>query len=281
MDIIVMPTAAEAELLTARIIADAINAKPFYKLGLATGRTMENVYANLVKMYKAGKVDFSRVISFNLDEYVGLKGKAETNKDSYRYFMNYHLFNHVNIDKRNTHVPDGFAPADQLEAAAAAYEEEMEDAGGVDMQLLGIGRSGHIGFNEPMSSFSSRTRVVTLTKTTYEQNSPLFKKPEDMPMRAMTMGVGTCLDAKRLLLLATHTEKASIVAAALEGPVTNMISATALQLHDNAVVVLDADAASKLKYRDEYAFQFANDPKWAAYQPAKRKVSRAKAKAKK
>jgi glucosamine-6-phosphate deaminase len=132
-----------------------------------------------------------------------------------------------------------------------------------------------------MSSFSSRTRVVTLTKTTYEQNSPLFKKPEDMPMRAMTMGVGTCLDAKRLLLLATHKEKANIVAAALEGPVTNMISATALQLHDNAVVVLDADAASKLKYRDEYAFQFANDPKWAAYQPAKRKASRAKAKAKK
>ena len=192
--------------------------------------------------------------------------------------MNYHLFNHVNIDKRNTHVPNGFAPEDELEAAAAAYEEEMEDAGGVDMQLLGIGRSGHIGFNEPMSSFASRTRVVTLTKTTYEQNSPLFKKPEDMPMRAMTMGVGTCLDAKRLLLLATHKEKANIVAAALEGPVTSMISATALQLHDNAVVVLDADAASKLKYKEEYAFQFANDPKWAAYQPVRRKSSRRKAK---
>lgn len=261
MEVIIMPTAEKASELAARIIADAVKAKPAYTLGLATGRTMERLYSFLAAWHKSEGLDFSLCKSFNLDEYVGFDG---SNKDSYRYYMNFHLFDKINIDKRNTFVPNGVA--EDLEAAAAEYEEQMEACGGVDMQLLGIGRTGHIGFNEPLSSFASRTRAVTLTKTTYEQNSPLFDKPEDMPMRAVTMGVGTILEAKKLLLVATGDEKADIVSKTVEGPVTSMISATALQLHEDAVVILDEAAAAKLAGAEEYKFQFKNDPKWAAYQ---------------
>ena len=261
MDVIIMPTKAQAEKMAATILANAIKEKPDFTLGLATGRTMEHLYDILVEMHQNEGLDFSLCKSFNLDEYVGFDG---SNVNSYRYFMNHFLFDRVNIDKRNTHVPNGVA--EDLEAAAAQYEADMEACGGVDMQLLGIGRTGHIGFNEPLSSFSSRTRAVTLTKTTFEQNSPLFEKPEDMPMRAVTMGVGTILDAKCLLLVATSAEKADIVSKMIEGPVTSMISATALQLHENAIVVLDADAASKLEGKDEYIWSFKRDPKWAAYQ---------------
>ena len=261
MDVIIMPTADKAAKLAAKIIADAVKAKPAYNLGLATGRTMERLYAYLADWHKNEGLDFSLCKSFNLDEYVGFDG---SNKDSYRYYMNFHMFDKINIDKRNTDVPNGVA--DDLEAAAAEYEATMDSCGGVDMQLLGIGRTGHIGFNEPLSSFSSRTRAVTLTKTTYEQNSPLFDKPEDMPMRAVTMGVGTILEAKKLLLVATGAEKASIVAKTVEGPITSMISATALQMHEDAVVILDEEAAAKLEGIEEYKWSFKQDPRWAAYQ---------------
>ena len=264
MDVIIMPTAAAAAKLTARILADAINEKPDFKLGLATGRTMESVYANLAKLNKQKKVDFSLVKTFNLDEYVGLE---EDNVNSYRYYMNYHLFDKINIDKRNTHVPNGIA--EDVDAAAAAYDEAIAECGGLDIQLLGIGRSGHIGFNEPLSSFSSRTRAVTLTQITYQQNSPLFKNPKDMPMRAVTMGVGTILEARRLVFLATGSEKANIVAKAIEGPVTSMISATAMQFHENVVAILDKDAAAKLANKAEYDWSFQHDPKWADYRKMK------------
>ena len=261
MDVIIRPTAESAEALAAQIIADALKAKPNLTLGLATGATMENVYHKLADMNKKGEIDFSLCKTFNLDEYVGLPA---ADRNSYRYYMNFHLFDKINIDKRNTYVPNGVA--DDLEAAAAEYEATMDSCGGVDMQLLGIGRTGHIGFNEPLSSFSSRTRAVTLTKTTYEQNSPLFDKPEDMPMRAVTMGVGTILEAKKLLLVATGAEKASIVAKTVEGPITSMISATALQMHEDAVVILDEEAAAKLEGIEEYKWSFKQDPRWAAYQ---------------
>ena len=264
MDVIIMPTAAAAAKLTARILADAINEKPDFKLGLATGRTMESVYANLVKLNKQKKVDFSLVKTFNLDEYVGL---PEEDVNSYRYYMNFHLFDKINIDKRNTHVPNGVA--EDVDAAAAAYDEAIAECGGLDIQLLGIGRSGHIGFNEPLSSFSSRTRAVTLTQITYQQNSPLFKNPKDMPMRAVTMGVGTILEARRLVFLATGSEKANIVAKAIEGPVTSMISATAMQFHENVVAILDKDAAAKLANKAEYDWSFQHDPKWADYRKMK------------
>ena len=260
MEVIIRPTAADAEKLTARIIADAINAKPEFKLGLATGATMENVYAELSKLNKAGEVDFSQVRSWNLDEYVGL---APEHDQSYRYYMNKHLFNNVNIDLRNTHLPDGLAEDEEYEAAR--YDDSIDEAGGIDLWLVGIGCSGHVGFNDPGTSFSSRTHVAYLTNTTYEQNKIYFNPPESMPRRAYTAGVGTVLDAKKVLQLITGERKAAIAAAAIEGPMTAMISSTALQLHPDTVIILDEAAASQLKLKDFYKEVFENDPKWEAY----------------
>jgi glucosamine-6-phosphate deaminase len=177
--------------------------------------------------------------------------------------MNKHLFTKINIDIRNTHLPDGMA--DNLAAAAARYEKLIKDAGGIDLQLLGIGRSGHIGFNEPLSALQSRTREKALTPVTIAQNSPLFDPPEAMPKQAMTMGVGTILDAKRVIMLVTGEEKAGILAKAVEGPVTSMISATALQLHSKCTVIVDEAAASELVEKEYYRWIFENDPEWRNY----------------
>ena len=259
MEVVVCKSTDAAVKLTAALLADAVKAKPDLVLGLATGRTMEAVYAELAEMCKNG-LDFSLAKSFNLDEYIGLSGD---NKNSYRYYMNHHLFNKINIDKRNTHLPNGMAK--DHEAESERYEQEIADCGGVDIQLLGIGRDGHIGFNEPLSSLASRTRAKSLTKETYEQNSPLFGKDEVMPMSAFTMGVGTILDSDRVILLATGAEKAEIIAKAVEGPVTSMISASALQMHRKAVVIVDEEAAAKLTLRDYYDWVFEKEAKWAPY----------------
>ncbi len=260
MEVIVQPDAAAAAMLTARLIADAIKAKPQFNLGLATGATMEPVYADLAEMNKRNEVDFSRVTTFNLDEYIGLPPE---DKNSYRYYMNYHLFDKINIDKRNTNLPDGMA-ADEA-AEGTRYEEAMKRAGGIDLQLLGIGSDGHIGFNEPLSSFASRTRAKALTPATYRQNSVYFDPPETMPMRAFTMGVGTILDAKRIVMLITGAKKAGIAAKAIEGPLTSMVTGSAVQMHPSVVVILDEGAASQLTMREYYDWVFANEPKWKNY----------------
>ncbi|QSH41226.1 glucosamine-6-phosphate deaminase [Lentisphaerota bacterium ZTH] len=260
MEVIIRPDARSAVKLTARIIADDLKKKPDMVFGLATGRTMEAVYAELARLHKECGVDFSLAKSFNLDEYIGL---APENKNSYRYYMNYHLFNNVNIDLRNTHLPDGIA--EDLDAEGPRYEQVIADAGGIDLQLLGIGCDGHIGFNEPLSSLASRTRQKALTPETYEQNSPLFDNPQDMPKRAFTMGVGTILDAKRIVMLVTGPEKAEILAKAVEGPVTSMISASALQLHPRVVIIADEDAAVKLEGKNYYRWIFQNEPEWEPY----------------
>ncbi|MGE4564815.1 MAG: glucosamine-6-phosphate deaminase [Victivallaceae bacterium] len=260
MEVIIRPTTASAVKLTATILANALRAKPNAVLGLATGRTMEAVYAELAQMYRNEYLDFSLARTFNLDEYIGL---GPENKNSYRYYMNYQLFNNINIDKRNTHLPNGLA--EDIESEGERYEQAIREAGGIDIQLLGIGRDGHIGFNEPLSSLASRTRAKSLTPETYAQNSPLFERPEDMPKRALTMGVGTILDSRNVLMLVTGKEKAEILAAAVEGPVTSMISASALQLHPHAVVVVDEEAGSLLKGREYYDWIFQNEPKWTSY----------------
>lgn len=260
MEVIIRPNAESAVKLTAKLIADSLRAKPDTTIGLATGRTMEALYAELSRMNKEENLDFSLAKTFNLDEYIGLPAE---NVNSYRYYMNFHLFNNINIDKRNTHLPNGMADDDKAEAAR--YEEEIKHAGGIDIQLLGIGRDGHIGFNEPLSSLGSRTRAKALTPETYAQNSPLFENPEDMPKRAFTMGVGTIMDARRVFMLVTGAEKADIFAKAIEGPVTSMISATALQLHPNTVVVCDEAAAKNLAGREYYDFVFQNEPEWEPY----------------
>jgi glucosamine-6-phosphate deaminase len=260
MEVIVRPTTQDAVELTAKVIADAIKAKPDMTLGLATGRTMEALYAKLAEMHKNDDLDFSKTKSFNLDEYAGM---APEDVNSYRYYMNKHLFNNINIDIANTHLPVGNAP--DLEVECQKYEDDIVACGGIDLQLLGIGRSGHIGFNEPLSPFRSRTRAVGLTPTTYEQNSPLFDNPEDMPKRALTMGVETVLDSSRIVMLVTGEEKADIIAKAIEGPMTSMISASAIQLHPNCTVIIDEAAATKLTMRDFYDFLFANEPQWTPY----------------
>jgi len=257
MEVIIRCATEDAAGLTAAIIARAIKANPRLVLGLATGRTMETVYRLLVDMYTNEGLDFSQVVTFNLDEYVGL---APEDKHSYRYYMNKHLFDRVNIDPRNAHLPNGIA--DDIDAECAAYEETIRACGGIDLQLLGIGRSGHIGFNEPLSAMLSRTRAKALSPQTIAQNAPLFDNPEDMPRRAITMGVGTILDSKRCILLATGPHKAEIIAKAVEGPITAMISATALQLHPRCTAIVDEEAASRLENREYYRWIFENEPEW-------------------
>ena len=260
MEVIIQPTAEQAADIVARIIAADLRANPALVLGLATGRTMETVYAQLVRMHHGERLDFSLCRTFNLDEYVGLPGD---DPHSYRHYMDHHLFTRVNIDLRNTHLPDGMAA--DLAAECRRYEERIARCGGVDLQLLGIGRVGHLGFNEPLSALRSRTRVKALTPTTRAQNAPLFDAPGRMPVRAITMGVGTIIDARRCVLLATGAEKADIMAKAVEGPITAMISATALQLHPCCTVVVDEAAAAQLQGTDYYRWIFDNEPEWEEF----------------
>lgn len=242
MEVIIRPDAESAAALVADFVAKELGARPSLVLGLATGCTMESVYDRLVWLHDGKGLDFSRCRTFNLDEYVGLPA---ADPHSYHDFMKRRFFGKVNIDLRNTHLPDGMAA--DLETECVNYEKLIAENGGIDLQLLGIGLNGHLGFNEPFSDFHSRTRVQTLSQTTRLQNAPLFPSPELIPPQAVTMGVGTILQARRCLLLATGKEKADIVAKAIEGPVTAMITATALQLHPACTVILDEEAAGSLK----------------------------------
>lgn len=257
MEVIIQPNPEAAADLVARVVARDLSANPHLVLGLATGRTMEQVYRRLVLKHAEQKLDFSLCSTFNLDEYVGLAG---SDPNSYRHYMDRHLFRHVNIDPRNTHLPDGLA--EDLDKECQAYEKAIVRFGGIDLQLLGIGKAGHIGFNEPLSALRSRTRVKALTPVTLEQNASMFGGVDKMPRRAITMGVGTILDSRRCILLATGGDKADIVARAIEGPITGMVSATALQLHPHCTVVVDEAAAAKLKERAYYRWIFENEPEW-------------------
>ena len=260
MEVIIQPNEEAAAALVARIVAREVRANPHHVLGLATGRTMERVYRRLVRLHEDEHLDFSLCTTFNLDEYVGL---LQTDPNSYRHYMDHHLFKHVNVDPRNTHLPNGMA--EDLDAECGRYEAAIKRFGGIDLQLLGIGKAGHIGFNEPLSALRSRTRVKALTPTTLKQNAPMFGGEANMPRRAITMGVGTILESRRCLLLATGASKADVVAKAVEGPITSMISATALQLHAHCTVIVDEDAATKLEEKEYYRWIFANEPEWEDY----------------
>jgi glucosamine-6-phosphate deaminase len=260
VEVIIQPDPEAAALLVARLIAKSLRTNPHLILGLATGQTMEAVYRLLVRMHQTEGLDFSLCRSFNLDEYAGLPAN---DPGSYRHYMNHHLLEKVNVDLRNTYLPRGDAP--DLDAECARYERLILQFGGIDLQLLGIGRDGHIGFNEPLSALRSRTRVKALTPTTIQQNAAFFGGPDRVPRRAITMGVGTILDARRCLLLATGADKADIIAKAVEGPITAMISATALQLHPHCTVVVDAHAGRLLQGADYYRWIFANEPEWTEF----------------
>jgi glucosamine-6-phosphate deaminase len=260
VEVIIQSTKDSAALLVARVIAHDLRANPHLVLGLATGKTMECVYRHLVRMHQQEKLDFSLCSTFNLDEYVGL---FPSDANSYRHYMEQHLFRHVNVDRRNTHLPNGLA--EDLDAECRGYEALIQRFGGIDLQLLGIGKAGHIGFNEPLSALRSRTRVKALTPTTLKQNAPMFGSEEGVPRRAITMGVGTILECRRCLLLATGDSKAEVIAKAVEGPITSMISATTLQLHARCTVVVDEEAASHLREKEYYRWIFTNEPEWESY----------------
>ena len=260
MEVIIRPDAAAAANLVARLIARDLRAHPQLVLGLATGRTMESVYDRLVRMHREEALDFSLCRTFNLDEYVGL---APDHPHSYRHYMDQHLFRQVELGLRNTHLPHGTAP--DLDAECARYEQLIRKCGGVDLQLLGIGAAGHIGFNEPLSALQSRTRVKALAPATLQQNAASCGGADKVPRRAITMGVGTILESRRCVLLATGESKADILAKAVEGPITAMISATALQLHPRCTVVVDEAAASKLQSADYYRWIFQNEPEWEEF----------------
>lgn len=239
MNIYVYPDAQTLAKAAAAMIAGLVVEKPDAILGLATGSTPIPTYKELVRLNKEGAVSFKNVKTYNLDEYAGM---SPDHPQSYRYFMNEQLFDHVDIDKANTHVPSGFADAE----GAAKYDEEIAAAGGVDLQLLGIGHDGHIGFNEPEATFSRTTHLVELEEITRQANARFFGSIDEVPTGAVTMGIGTIMKARRVLLIATGKDKAATMKAMLKGDITPQMPASVLALHQNCTVMMDAEAAAQL-----------------------------------
>ena len=225
----------------AAIIAAQVTMKPNCVLGLATGSSPIGTYNQLVEWYEKGDLDFSTVKTVNLDEYRGL---THDNDQSYYYFMHEHLFDRVNIDPANTNVPDGTEP--DAEKECARYEELIKSYGGIDLQLLGLGHNGHIGFNEPADAYTVTTNCVDLTESTIEANKRFFASADDVPRQAYTMGIGTIMKAKKILVVVNGEGKADIVAKAFFGPVTPEVPASVLQLHPDVTIVADAEALSKI-----------------------------------
>ncbi|MCR4409797.1 MAG: glucosamine-6-phosphate deaminase [Candidatus Saccharicenans sp.] len=257
MEVIIQPDSQQASWLAARLVRKLILEKPRPVLGLATGNTPLQLYKYLVTMHREEGLDFSRVITFNLDEYVGL---SPDHPASFHHFMWTNLFSQVNIRPENVHIPNGLAP--DIPACCEKYEQEIKAAGGIDLQVLGLGTNGHIGFNEPSSSLSSRTRIKTLTDQTRKNNAVFFGGEENVPYHAITMGIGTILEARTCLLMAFGKKKARAIALAVEGPITASVPASALQLHPRAIILLDREAASELKNQDYYRWVFEHKPEW-------------------
>lgn len=255
MEVIISPSYEEMSRLAAGAVAEVLNTKPNAVLGMATGSTPLGLYQQLVRLHKEEGLDFSQVTTFNLDEYVGL---STTHEQSYHRFMHENFFQHVNIPPQNVYIPSGTTR--NYEAFCSWYEKRIRECGGIDLQILGIGSDGHIAFNEPGSSLMSRTRLKTLAKSTIDDNARFFDDSSDVPIYAITMGVGTILEAEQLILMASGKGKADAVAKAVEGPVTSVITASAIQLHPSAVVYLDEPAAGDLKMSEYYRWIQKNKP---------------------
>ena len=237
---VIVGTKEEVVSQAAQRYVDLLAKKPDAVLGLATGSTPLGLYAELARLCAEGKLSFAEAKSFNLDEYIGLDGAHD---QSYRYFMDRNLFDHIDIKRENTHVPSGFVKDD---AEAERYDAEIAAAGGIDLQLLGIGHNGHIGFNEPLTPFTSLTHIVKLTESTREANKRFFNSIDEVPTHAVTMGIHTVMLAKSIILMAFGTGKAEIIKATVEGRPTISVPASLLQLHEDVEVYLDHDAASLL-----------------------------------
>ncbi|NLJ40487.1 MAG: glucosamine-6-phosphate deaminase [Clostridiales bacterium] len=241
MNIIIARNKAEFDKAAAAVISRQIKKKPDSVLGLATGSTPMGMYSELARMYEKGELDFSKVITFNLDEYIGLH---RSHPQSYCYFMHENLFDKINIKEENVNLLDGGASDSQGECEE--YEKKIKAVGGIDLQVLGMGHNGHLGFNEPKTPFESITGLVDLTPGTIKANSRFFESVAEVPRRAMSMGMKTILHAKSILFIVSGSEKAEVVAKALKGPVTPEIPASVLQLHPFITVVLDEEAAKYL-----------------------------------
>ena len=255
MEVVILRDAGEVARAAADRIAAVVRRKPDAVLGLATGSSPTGIYAELAARVTAGELDMSGVSGFALDEYVGLPAG---HPESYAAVLERSVARPLGL--RQLRVPDG--GADDLEAAAADYEQAITDAGGVDLQLLGIGANGHIGFNEPTSSFASRTRIKTLTPRTRADNARFFDDPSQVPTHCITQGLGTILEARQLLLVAQGEHKAAAVAAAVEGPLAAVCPGSALQLHRRAFVLVDEAAAAELRLADYYRWTYAHKPAW-------------------
>ena len=247
MRVVILPSELEASNFAANIIGKFISEKEKAVLGLATGSSTVLTYKALIKQYEQREISFKSVTTFNLDEYVGL---SPDHPQSYRHYMNSNLFNHIDINYKNVFIPECFD--DDYVKSCENYESLLKRHGGIDIQVLGIGTNGHIGFNEPTSSLNSRTRVKTLTQNTIENNSRFFKDNETQPTLAITMGIGTIMEAKQILLLGLGKHKSQAVAEIIEGPVSSFFPGSILQLHKNVIVVVDKHAASDLKLYDYY-----------------------------
>lgn len=256
MEVVITLDPTSASQMAARFVARQVRNKPDSVLGLATGNTPVKLYEELIRMHRQEGLDFSRCTTFNLDEYVGL---GPTHPASYRFFMQKHFFEAIGLAEDRIHIPDGLAS--DIPTHCAEYEQAITKAGGIDLQILGIGSDGHIGFNEPGSSLGSRTRIKTLTERTVSDNVRFFPNG-DVPRHVVTMGIGTILEARTIVLLAFGHGKAHAIADMVEGPITAMVPASVLQLHPVVKVLLDEAAASELRRTAYYKRVFENKPDW-------------------
>lgn len=261
MEVIIKPNAPAVAALAAKLVAQQIRKKPNSVLGLATGSTPLPLYQELIRMHREEKLSFKRVTTFNLDEYIGL---GPDHPCSYHYFMMENLFNHLNIPKKQIHIPDGLTK--DVPKCCQAYEKAIQKAGGIDIQVLGIGGDGHIGFNEPTSSLSSRTRIKTLTQKTIDANKRFFSSEKEVPRHVITMGVGTIRDSRCCILLAYGENKADAIASMIEGPISSMSPASILQTHSRTTVIIDEAAAKKLTHANYYRYVYDNKPAWQRYE---------------
>lgn len=245
MRIIVCENYEEVSKKAAQMILSQVTLKPNSVLGLATGSTPIGMYENLVKLNKNGDIDFSEVRTFNLDEYYNLPKESD---QSYHYFMYQNLFNHININPDNIHIPNGMT--NDVDAECDRYDSLIKEAGGVDIQVLGIGNNAHIGFNEPTVNFEKGTHLVELEESTIEANSRFFDNIEDVPKKAITMGVGSIFKSKKILLIATGENKAEAIYNTVYGKVVPEVPASILQFHSDIVLILDKEAAKLLKEED-------------------------------
>ena len=255
MEIVILPTPAEVGRVAAAKIASVVAKKPSAVIGLATGSSPQGIYTDLQRRVDAGEISFAEARGFALDEYVGIPLE---HPESYASVIARDVVAPLGFDRSRVRVPDGRAA--DIEFAAKEYDAAIRAAGGIDVQILGIGANGHIGFNEPTSSFASRTRIKTLAPSTREANARFFDSLDQVPTHCMTQGLGTILEAQQLVLVAQGSAKADAVAAAVEGPLSSFVPGSALQLHEHATVVVDEEAAAGLRLADYYRYTYRSKP---------------------